>query len=437
MCVAAAPARFSATILYCGAVDHPRHGHIHVLGYQNTPQNLAAGPNAMLLHLPAVEMKREQFLDTSSCRSVLRDMVAAVDDPPRPGRSMVLADAMPGVDVFEHDIYTVILADDATLIPAAMSMVEARKRIAPDPELCAFYARWFSGYPIALCCFDNRDAAKAAPLLFWYRPRHPDELAMPAIDSHTGGAPDLDADVAVDHWVITAGAGPDSGAAVHYRDEIPSGLREFLPSHVLGSRLHGTLPNGDFVISATAATPAGAAVMRRTPGAAPREREVAQAAWPGMLVTEAMKLAREAHAGQLDKSGRPYIEHVERVVGLVSDPVAQAVAALHDTVEDTDVTLEELARRGFSSEVVAAVDALTRRADETYYEFVLRAVRNPIAHAVKVADLMDNSDERRLALLDPREAERLRRRYRCALTLLRGREDSHGPAIRWLSPNSP
>lgn len=75
MCVAAAPARFTGTILYHGLRNHAEHGRVHVLGYQNTAQNLAPGPNAMLLHLPAAGMTRANFIDTSRCPRVLRDMV--------------------------------------------------------------------------------------------------------------------------------------------------------------------------------------------------------------------------------------------------------------------------------------------------------------------------------------------------------------------------
>src|SRR5439155_17166901 len=78
MCVSAAPAEFSGTILYVGRHQHPEHGPVEVLGYQNTAVNLAAGPNAMLLHLPASDLTRANFLDTSEHPEVLRDMVAAL-----------------------------------------------------------------------------------------------------------------------------------------------------------------------------------------------------------------------------------------------------------------------------------------------------------------------------------------------------------------------
>jgi hypothetical protein len=78
MCVSMGPAEFTGTILYCGRRLHPDHGRIEVFGYQNTAANLATGPNAMLLHLPARSVTSRQFLPSSHAEHVLRDMVEAV-----------------------------------------------------------------------------------------------------------------------------------------------------------------------------------------------------------------------------------------------------------------------------------------------------------------------------------------------------------------------
>ncbi len=104
-----------------------------------------------------------------------------------------------------------------------------------------------------MCCFDNADAQRAKPLLLWYQPLDPDRLTVPALDSHTGKAPDLDATVPVDHWVLfsTDQAPSDWGAPVVYPGDMRHRLRAFLPTAVVG-RHYGrgqTLPNGDFTIS--------------------------------------------------------------------------------------------------------------------------------------------------------------------------------------------
>jgi len=141
-------------------------------------------------------------------------------------------------------------------------------------------------------------------------------------------------------------------------------------------------------------------------------------------LARAADFARMAHEGQVDKAGRPYIEHPARVAGrlLMGGYGAPCVvtAWLHDVVEDCDVSLEGLAVAGFPAEVVEAVDALTRRGGETYRDAVRRAAANPIARVVKIADNLDNSDEGRLALLPDDTARRLRAKYRKAMGALLG-----------------
>lgn len=147
------------------------------------------------------------------------------------------------------------------------------------------------------------------------------------------------------------------------------------------------------------------------------------------LLELALALARRAHEGQTDKGGEPYIGHVERVVARVDSPTAKIAAALHDVVEDTAVTLPDLAEAGFPPAVVRAVDALTRRPGEPYTQFVWRAGMDAVAREVKMADLLDNSDAARLALLPREDAERLSAKYGEAMRLLDaidGTTDRHG-----------
>lgn len=129
-------------------------------------------------------------------------------------------------------------------------------------------------------------------------------------------------------------------------------------------------------------------------------------------VERAIALATDAHAGQVDKLGVTYILHPLRVMLAFADPVDQTVAVLHDVVEDTDVTLDDL--RSFGTEVVDAVDALTRRKDEVYMDFVHRAAKNPRAKRVKIQDIYDNLDR-----LTP-ELMGMEARYTKALAFLMG-----------------
>jgi len=127
------------------------------------------------------------------------------------------------------------------------------------------------------------------------------------------------------------------------------------------------------------------------------------------IVNEAWSLAVKAHAGQVDKAGRPYIEHVARVaLAVEGDDEAEAVAWLHDVLEDCPAHAHLVAK--FPPPVVQAVVDLTRTrfGDASYYWNIRQ---NPLALKVKLADIADNSDEARLALLDPDTAARLRIKY--------------------------
>jgi hypothetical protein len=252
MCVSAAPAEFSGTILYVGRHHHPRHGPVEVLGYQNTAVNRAEGPNAMLLHLPAAGMTRENFLDTTDSPDLLRDLVEALRPVSRGAQAAGYGAVSAGpVEVFDHGVYTVVLAADPRQIPAALSRVPEHKRPRLAPELFEFYADTFPLYPVALCCFDNADARRAGPLLMWYEPIYTGRLTAPALDCHSGAAPDPQAWVRPDHWVIVGvdGAPGDWGTPVRYRRD-PGPLAPFLPRRVIGTEItYGHLRNGDFAIS--------------------------------------------------------------------------------------------------------------------------------------------------------------------------------------------
>ena len=137
------------------------------------------------------------------------------------------------------------------------------------------------------------------------------------------------------------------------------------------------------------------------------------------LTNRALKLAYEAHHGQVDKGGVPYIFHPIHLAEQMEDETAVCAALLHDVVEDTSVTLERLARE-FPREVVEAVRLLTREKGTDYFDYVRAIRQNPVARAVKRADLVHNADESRLAGSGMPEEVQARRRekYRRALEIL-------------------
>ncbi len=134
---------------------------------------------------------------------------------------------------------------------------------------------------------------------------------------------------------------------------------------------------------------------------------------------DAIALAVASHRGQTDKAGQPYVLHPLRVMLRVDGEHARMAAVLHDVVEDCGVTLDALRAQGYPEEVVSAVDALTKREGESYEQFVDRASAHPVARRVKLADVEDNMDIRRLRDVTEKDRARLAR-YVAAWHRLRG-----------------
>lgn len=135
-------------------------------------------------------------------------------------------------------------------------------------------------------------------------------------------------------------------------------------------------------------------------------------------LSDAIMLATDLHRGQFDKGGAPYILHPLRVMQAVKGDSERIAAVLHDTMEDCGASWVTIARR-FGNEVADAVDALSRGPDETYSSFIDRCATNPIARAVKLADISDNMDVTRLGR-EPtaQDAKRLERYLAARATLM-------------------
>lgn len=133
----------------------------------------------------------------------------------------------------------------------------------------------------------------------------------------------------------------------------------------------------------------------------------------------ALQIAVQAHAGQKDKSGAAYIFHPIRVMMRCSSPEAKIVGLLHDVVEDTSVTFDELAAEGFSDEVLAALRLLTHASEVPYADYIEQVKTNRIATEAKLADLEDNMDIRRLQDVDEKAAARFKK-YLAAYRVLGG-----------------
>lgn len=136
-----------------------------------------------------------------------------------------------------------------------------------------------------------------------------------------------------------------------------------------------------------------------------------------VLDQQALAIAKDAHKGQVDKAGVDYIQHPLFVASLVEGELAKTVALLHDVVEDSDWTLEDLRKEGLPDEVVQAVGILTKKRNENYEEYILRVKQNPLARQVKLADLQHNSDLSRLANVTDRDRKRVAK-YQKAISFL-------------------
>lgn len=126
------------------------------------------------------------------------------------------------------------------------------------------------------------------------------------------------------------------------------------------------------------------------------------------ILEKALLFAIQAHTGQLDKSGRPYILHPLRLMAQMDTHEAQLVALLHDVIEDTPTTLDDLRQLGLAEKVLEAINLLTHdKADEPYQTYVTRLKANPLARKIKLADLTDNMNIRRMSQVTAKDTERL------------------------------
>ncbi len=130
------------------------------------------------------------------------------------------------------------------------------------------------------------------------------------------------------------------------------------------------------------------------------------------VLNAAIALACRVHAGQVDKSGKPYILHPLRLMLQFEDTEAQLAAVLHDIVEDGNVSLDELREIGLPETVVEAVDCMTKRSAEPYESYIERIRAVELARRVKLRDLQDNMDTTRLATLASADLERLAKYHR-------------------------
>jgi (p)ppGpp synthase/HD superfamily hydrolase len=142
-------------------------------------------------------------------------------------------------------------------------------------------------------------------------------------------------------------------------------------------------------------------------------------------IQRAIEIAVTAHKGQLQKNGLPYILHPLTLMLAVSSMEAKITAVLHDVIEDTEWQLDDLRTEGFSESVIQAIDCLTHREGEDYDCYIDRISNNPIAREVKLADLTDNMNLKRLPTLQPKDFPRIEKYHRAWLHLQQHPPQNH------------
>ena len=135
------------------------------------------------------------------------------------------------------------------------------------------------------------------------------------------------------------------------------------------------------------------------------------------LTKKALKLCFEAHKEQTDKSGMPYVFHPFHLAEQMADEATTVVALLHDVVEDTELTFEDLEKQCFNDEIIKVLMLLTHEKSVPYMEYVREIKKNKIATKVKLADLKHNSDLSRLSVIDEKALER-KAKYEKAIKFL-------------------
>lgn len=138
------------------------------------------------------------------------------------------------------------------------------------------------------------------------------------------------------------------------------------------------------------------------------------------LIERAVNIALEAHKGQVDKAGKPYILHLIRLMMDFETEIEMTAAVLHDVLEDSQFTAEDLKKEGIPDEAIELIQCLTRKSNESYEDYIKRIALNKKAAQIKIKDIQDNMDIARLDSIGKKELERIAK-YHGALMVLRGR----------------
>ena len=249
MCVTTLEARLSKTRIGVWDILHPDFGYRHVLAYQNNVQNLSDGANCMLLHIPGNgPLEAECIINTENDLELLVNMETSILGKSR--------NASFSNHIVEMGVYHIALLNDLSEISIqnTLQQIPQEKRPELPKEIIAFYNKTFPGLPLALCCFNNKDAKKASPILLHFDPKYPDTFMFNTLDSH-GGIPDLNEKVVFHQTIITGSYQLEkegNGFKPFNFKNVSENLLAWLPKFGTAVKIDSVLPNRDLLLDAKA-----------------------------------------------------------------------------------------------------------------------------------------------------------------------------------------
>ncbi len=243
----------------------------------------AANGNALVIPLMTDNFDSVRLLrETAKTPSLLTDIRTVV----QPVSRGVLRKGIPfgtkGTDqvrIEQFDIYTLVTASRASLIPDAVKAVPSNKRPPLNQAIFEKLEEWYD-CPFVVACFDNAQAGESKPIAYAFEPRYPGQFLIYTLDGHDGTVPNLDETVTLDHAIFAGSYRSSKGRPVNYRDTIPAALKKYVPTHVVGDAFPvGTkLINGDILVHVDDVIEGNWAPLRVLPPNAPYRQEMTLAA---------------------------------------------------------------------------------------------------------------------------------------------------------------
>ncbi len=258
MCVTTLEAELKKTRIGVWDILHPEFGYRHVLAYQNQAQNLADQPNCMLLHIPSKSpLKPECIINTENDVELLLNME-------KPFVPVCRAFGAQN-HVVEMGVYHIALLNDCSedALEITLMQIPESKRPRIPSDFLDFYSSTFPGFPLVLCCFNNKDAKKASPVMLHFEPKFPDTFMFNTLDCH-GGIPDLDEEIQFHQTIITGSyklKKEGNGFKAFPYQNVSEELLPWLPKYGTAMQVDSVLPNRDLLVGVKGIQEGGDAVV--------------------------------------------------------------------------------------------------------------------------------------------------------------------------------